>query len=982
MNTIALYQLLAFLSTGGEAATSQPKRSSWSTTGSSREASEASSIKAQLKQKLQQRTKWTDQRDLIGSGFASTAVGTDHARGRSVPHRSKASQSCPTLESDRSRTDRSPHLACYRLVTAPIDTQRSDRSRRSIRSWFCPNQVPVSQTNIRSTLTVVGLSLPSLHTWTFLVNQVEKCILNIEFYLILKILLFIVFAIDCWCARSMGKPLENRGALKMRDRLKKNWILNTARGISADEVCSESISPNSFLLTELFKSGSRAPVPLKIASSAPDGSRRPRLAATYNTLIDLHGKAGKLQNASDAFAEMLRSGVSPDTITFNTMINICGSNGLISEAEALFDKMRRRRIVPDTKTFNIFMSMYASLGNIEAVLKYYHKMSESGLTPDTVSHRIILQALCERNMVREVEDVINKIIESGEFVDEQSFPVVVKMYINQGMLSETSMFLEKHCGSSSISSKNYAAIMDVYAEKGLWEEAEGVFYRKRGVGNKKEVVEYNVLIKAYGRGKQYDKAVSLFESMRNIGIWPDECTFNSLIQMLSGGDFPERATEFLRRMKDAGFRPRCETVSAIIASYSRKAMVDEALEIYQEMKPLGVEPNEVVYGLLVNMFAEAGKVEQALHFFSLMEESGFPPNHIILTSLMKAYKKASCWREAQEVYAKMKTLEHGPDTIASNCMIDLYAELGMVSEAKLIFDDLRKNGEVNGVSYTTMIYLYKSLGMLEEAIDMAQEVQKAGLLTDCASYNSVLAAYAVTGKLKDCAYLIHEMIARKMLPDASVFRSIFGIVKKGGLPIEAVLQLQASYNEGKQFAREAIVTTLFSLVGLHDHALESCNLFLSARTRNPLDSYAYNAAIYAYGASENIDKALNLYMRMQDAGLEPDTVTYVYLTICYGKARMVEGLRRIYGLLKYGEIEPSESLFKALMDAYENSGKHDLAELVEQEMKFRIHSPIGDESETEDDWDAYESETEDDLDAYESDNIDQDDDFSMNPSIL
>ncbi|XP_042403667.1 pentatricopeptide repeat-containing protein At1g73710-like [Zingiber officinale] len=826
--------------------------------------------------------------------------------------------------------------------------------------------------------------LPTNNTYATLIDAYGKAGLLKESLLWLKHMRARGISADEVCMNTVVRILKDSGHFDEGEKFFRGWCDGTVDYdvLEIEFEGSESISPNSFLLTELFKSGSRAPVPLKIASSAPDGSRRPRLAATYNTLIDLHGKAGKLQNASDAFAEMLRSGVSPDTITFNTMINICGSNGLISEAEDLFDKMRRRRIVPDTKTFNIFMSMYASLGNIESVLKYYHKMSESGLTPDTVSHRIILQALCERNMVREVEDVINKIIESGEFVDEQSVPVVVKMYINQGMLSETSMFLEKHCGSSSISSKNYAAIMDVYAEKGLWEEAEGVFYRKRGVGNKKEVVEYNVLIKAYGRGKQYDKAVSLFESMRNIGIWPDECTFNSLIQMLSGGDFPERATEFLRRMKDAGFRPRCETVSAIIASYSRKAMVDEALEIYQEMKPLGVEPNEVVYGLLVNMFAEAGKVEQALHFFSLMEESGFPPNHIILTSLMKAYKKAGCWREAQEVYAKMKTLEHGPDTIASNCMIDLYAELGMVSEAKLIFDDLRKNGEVNGVSYTTMIYLYKSLGMLEEAIDMAQEVQKAGLLTDCASYNSVLAAYAVTGKLKDCAYLIHEMIARKMLPDASVFRSIFGIVKKGGLPIEAVLQLQASYNEGKQFAREAIVTTLFSLVGLHDHALESCNLFLSARTRNPLDSYAYNALIYAYGASENIDKALNLYMQMQDAGLEPDTVTYVYLTICYGKARMVEGLRRIYGLLKYGEIEPSESLFKALMDAYENSGKHDLAELVEQEMKFRIHSPIGDESETEDDWDAYESETEDDLDAYESDNIDQDDDFSMNPSIL
>ncbi|CAD5163492.1 unnamed protein product [Musa acuminata subsp. malaccensis] len=790
--------------------------------------------------------------------------------------------------------------------------------------------------------------LPTNNTYATLIDAYGKAGLVKEALLWLKHMRARGVSPDEVCMNTVVRILKDSGRFDEGERFFRGWCNGKVEFdvLETETDGSDSISPNSFLLTELFKSGSRAPVSKKIAPGVEDGPRRPRLAATFNTLIDLYGKAGRLQDASDAFAEMLRSGIAPDTITFNTIINICGTNGLLSEAESLLAKMRERRVDPDTKTFNILMSMYASVGNVKTVLKYYNKIREVGLCPDTVSHRIILQVLCERSSVGELEDAIEEMTKAGARVDEQSVPVVMKMYINQGMLNEANMFLEKHCASTGISSRNYAAIIDAYAEKGLWKEAEDVFYGKRGTRNKNDVVEYNVLIKAYGKAKQYDKALSLFEDMRNFGTWPDGCSFNSLIQMLSGGDFPDRAWELLGRMRDAGFRPRCETFSAVIASYSRKSMISEALEVYREMKALGVEPNEVVYGSLIDMFAEAGKVEEALHYFNLMEESGLPINGIVLTSLVKAYSKVGCWREAQELYTKMKTLDGGPDTIASNCMINLYADLGMVTEAKLIFNDLRKNGEADGISYATMMYLYKSMGMLEEAIGVAQEVQKSGLLTDCASYNSVIAAYAVNGKLKDSAELLQQMISRKILPDASTFKSIFTLLKKGGFAMEVVSQLESSYNEGKRFARQAIITSLFSMVGLHACALESCDLFLSAGM--PLESFAYNSAIYAYGASGMVDKALNLYMRMQDEGLKPDIVTYIYLAICYGKARMVEGLRRIYGLLKYQELEPNESLYKALIDAYKIAGRHDLAELVEQEMRFSVDRPTDDDSEAED----------------------------------
>lgn len=774
------------------------------------------------------------------------------------------------------------------------------------------------------------------------------------------------------------RVLKDAEEFDRADRFYKDWCVGRVEldDLQWDSIVdsvngtgSTPISFKHFLSTELFKTGGRV-ISAKVmsASDVENSVRKPRLTSTYNTLIDLYGKAGRLKDAAHVFAEMLKSGVAMDTITFNTMIFTCGSHGNLSEAELLLTKMEERGISPDTKTFNIFLSLYADVGNIDAALKCYRKIREVGLFPDRVTHRAVLHILCERNMVQDVEAVLLEMERSGLHVDEHSLPGVIKMYINEDLLPQAKSFFEKSQSSGEMSSKTRAAIIDALAEKGLWAEAETVFFGKRDLaGQKKDVLEYNVMIKAYGKAQLYDKAFSLFKGMRNCGSWPDECTYNSLIQMFAGGDLAEQAMDLLAEMGGMGLKPHCLTFSAIIACYARLGQLSDAVGVFQEMVRVGVTPNEVVYGSLINGFAESGKVEDALQYFCQMEESGISANQIVLTSLIKVYGKLGSLEGAKALYERMKDLEGGLDIVATNSMINLYADLGMVSEAKLVFEDLRENGWADGVSFATMMYLYKNMGMLDEAIDVAEEMKQSGLLRDCASYNKVMACYATNGQLRECGELLHEMVTRKLLPDNGTFKVLFTVLKKGGFPIEAVTQLESSYQEGKPYARQAIITSVFSVVGMHAFAIKSCETF--AKADMVLDSSAYNVAIYAYGVSGEIDKALNIFMKMQDEDLELDLVTYINLVVCYGKAGMVEGVKRIYSQLKFGEIEPNESLFKAIIDAYKNANKHDLAKLVTQEMRFALESQLSSDSVTEDESDDLQQ-----LSDYET--IDEYDDIS------
>ncbi|XP_042049695.1 pentatricopeptide repeat-containing protein At1g73710-like isoform X1 [Salvia splendens] len=731
------------------------------------------------------------------------------------------------------------------------------------------------------------------------------------------------------------KVLKDAGEFDKADKFYKDWCVGRVELDYLDfESDEEALSLKQFLLTELFRSGGRFLDFGGVEES--DVTWKPRLTNTYNTLIDLYGKAGRLEEAAGVLSDMLKASVPLDVFTFNTMIFICGSEGHLSEAEALLDAMEERGIRPDTKTCNIFLKLYADLGDVDAALGWFRKIREFGLFPDDATHRVVIKILSERNMVEEVESVIQEIERFGKCVDQSSLPLLAKMYVGVGMNERVKLLIERVKSRGGFSSRIYAALLDVYAENGLWAEAEALFYGERdGFGQKRDVLEYNVMIKAYGKAQMYDKAIFLFKSMRNQGTWPDECTYNSIIQMLAAGGLADRAREFLNEMMDARIKPSCLTFSAVIARFAEKKSFSIAIDVLQEMLLLDVRPNEIVYGSLINAFAEDGKFEEANEYFKTMEDSGISPNQVIMTSMIKAYGKIGSVEGARGMYERMQMLDGGLDIVASNSMLNVYAELGVLSEAEAMYDHLRETGLADGVTFATMILVYKNMGMLDSAIEVAEQMRESGFLRDCVGYNKVMACYAAHGQLVECGKLLQEMVVvGKVAPNKETFKVLFTVLKKGGVPAEAVRDLQTSYYDGRPFAKQAVLTSAFSIVGLHAYALEWCGIFRKEEVGLRSNASAYNAAIRAYVAYGKIDDALKMFMRMQDEGVEPDVVTLINLVHCYGRAGMVEGVKRVHSQLKHGEVAPSEALVKAVVEAYKNTKRPDLAELITQEMKL------------------------------------------------
>jgi pentatricopeptide repeat protein len=202
------------------------------------------------------------------------------------------------------------------------------------------------------------------------------------------------------------------------------------------------------------------------------------------------------------------------------------------------------------------------------------------------------------------------------------------------------------------------------------------------------------------------------------------------------------------------------------------------------------------------------------------------------------------------------------------------------------------------------------------------------------------------------------MISKKVVLNRGTLKVLLTVLKKGGFPIEAVEQLESCYQEGKPYALQAAYTAMYTLLGMHTLALESAQTLLVSEVEN-LDSTAYNVAIYVYASAGDVEKALNIYMKMRDKHVEPDIVTHIYLVECYGKAGMVEGVKKIHRLLEFGEIERSESLIQAIKFAYKNCNRK-----FRRVMRFKFDTEENSEGESETEYVVVsESETETEYDV-------------------
>jgi len=242
-------------------------------------------------------------------------------------------------------------------------------------------------------------------------------------------------------------------------------------------------------------------------------------------------------------------------------------------------------------------------------------------------------------------------------------------------------------------------------------------------------ITYSTIITCAKKCSRFDKAVEWFERMYKTGLMPDEVTYSAILDVYAKLGKVEEVLSLYERGVASGWKPDPITFSVLAKMFGEAGDYDGIRYVLQEMKSLGVQPNLVVYNTLLEAMGKAGKPGLARSLFEEMVDSGLTPSEKTLTALAKIYGKARWAKDAMDLWERMRSNNWPMDFILYNTLLNMCADLGLVEEAEMLFEDMKRSEKCRPDSwtFTAMLNIYGSGGNADKSMELFEEMSKLGI---------------------------------------------------------------------------------------------------------------------------------------------------------------------------------------------------------------------------------------------------------------
>ncbi|KAL5717986.1 hypothetical protein ACHQM5_010932 [Ranunculus cassubicifolius] len=364
-----------------------------------------------------------------------------------------------------------------------------------------------------------------------------------------------------------------------------------------------------------------------------------------------------------------------------------------------------------------------------------------------------------------------------------------------------------------------------------------------------------------------------------------------------------------------------------------------SLHLYVQMTRNCVKPDNYTYPFVINSCATLGGLEHGVEVHGRAMRTGFTSYLPVLNALVDMYGKCELLGCAHKVFDEMLVR----DVVSYNALLGAHARVGKdMAGAQSVFDEMPVrnviswNGMIVGyvnagelnlargvfdrmpqrnvVSWTTILVGYTKNGYMDLAEGIFSSMPERNLI----SWTAMITGYAQNGHPKEALCLFRKMETIGIKPDAVTMTSVMSAI--GQLGESDLAHSIGSYVKRERIQRNAkVLTALLDMHAKCGNIVEACQTF--EEIPDP-DVYPYSALITGLASHGHGLKALDLFKRMQEAGVEPDYVTFVgVLTACTHTGLVEDGLRFWESMTKEYKIEPDADHYGCLVDMLGRAGK-------------------------------------------------------------
>ncbi|KAL8239985.1 hypothetical protein R6Q59_016553 [Mikania micrantha] len=426
---------------------------------------------------------------------------------------------------------------------------------------------------------------------------------------------------------------------------------------------------------------------------------------------------------------------------------------------------------------------------------------------------------------------------------------------------------------------------------------------------------WNTLIRSYSYLGPCEEAVFTYRNMHRNGFVPDGYTFTSVVRSCGLLAAAWEGKQVHCSVIKNGFDVDVYIQSSLVTMYAQNGETSDSEQAFGDI----VVRNVVTWTAMVASYVQNGFLFKGLKIFVEMMTSETRPNAATLVSVLPACASLEYFNFGMLIHGLGVKL--GVDSYISliNSLIALYGKCGNVEIARALFDRM----EIRTlVSWNAMIASYEQNNACEDAIQLFRTMQLQNIDFDKVTMVSVISACASLGAL-DAGKWVHEIVKTKGLePSVAIANALIDMYSKCG-------SIDLAANVFSNLPHRSVVswTSIISAYASHGHGKEAIELFSKMKDeRIRPNSLTFVAVLTACRHSGLVEEGRRHFNSMsKDYFILPGIEHCTSMVDLLGRGGK---LLEAYEFIENMQIEPDVDVWGALLSACRIHGNFKLAELV------------------------------------------------------
>ncbi|KAK8628591.1 hypothetical protein V6N13_009178 [Hibiscus sabdariffa] len=301
-----------------------------------------------------------------------------------------------------------------------------------------------------------------------------------------------------------------------------------------------------------------------------------------------------------------------------------------------------------------------------------------------------------------------------------------------------------------------------------------------------------------------------------------------------------------------------------------------AISVFRQIpSPFTNDFNAIIRGLV-----QSPQPSTAFAWYRSMQRGSFRVDALTCSFTLKACARVLAATESLQLHANIIRFGFMADSLLGTTLLDVYAKVGNLSYARLVFDEMQLR---DIASWNSLIFGLAQGSQASEALDLFKRMEVEGLKPNEVTVMGVLSACSNMGDFKE-GEKIHGFIRNQKLDiNVQVCNALIDMYANCGFVDKAYGVFD---NMG---CRKCLVT--------------------------------WNTMIMAFARDGDGHKALKLFEQMEKAGVQPDAVTYLAVLSACNHAGLVEDGVRLFNTMGKHEVKPNVKHYGSLVDLLGRAGR-------------------------------------------------------------